>query len=63
MLSTLDLYQGVGLSIEDALLWWRRLFGVGTGKMTEDHFKKEYQYNIRHSFGLEGAKKNYPPKK
>lgn len=53
--------QGIGLSIEEALLYWRKLFAVGQ-KMTEDKFKKEHVYNIRHSFGLEGAKKNYTPK-
>lgn len=53
--------QGIGLSIDEALLYWRKLFAVGQ-KMSEDKFKKEHVYNIRHSFGLEGAKKNYTPK-
>lgn len=53
--------KGVGLSIDEALLFWRRLFAVGT-RMAEDKFKKDHVYNIRHSYGLEGGKKNYKPK-
>ena len=29
--------------------------------MNDDKFKKEYQYNIRHSYGLEGGRRNYKP--
>lgn len=54
--------KGVGLSVEEALMWWRKTFNVG-GKMSDDKFKKEYEYNIKHSYGLVGGKKNYPPKK
>ena len=54
--------KGVGLSVEEALIWWRKMFNVGT-KMSDDKFKKEYEYNIKHSYGLVGGKKNYPPKK
>ncbi|CED82915.1 dna primase large subunit [Phaffia rhodozyma] len=53
--------KGVGLSVEEALVWWRKAFLVPS-KMTDDTFRKEYQYNIRHSFGLEGRKMNYAPK-
>lgn len=53
--------KGVGLSIDEALVFWRKLFQVGS-KMAEDKFKKDHVYNIRHSYGLEGGKKNYKPK-
>jgi DNA primase large subunit len=50
--------QVLGLSIEEALAFWRRSFS----NMTDDKFNKEYKYNIRHSFGLEGKRANYAAK-
>ncbi|GAA5991439.1 hypothetical protein JCM5350_006930 [Sporobolomyces pararoseus] len=50
--------KGIGLSIEEALVFWRRSFS----KITDNVFVKEYKYNIRHAYGLEGARKNYTPK-
>ncbi|EJD05813.1 DNA primase, large subunit [Fomitiporia mediterranea MF3/22] len=47
----------VGLSIEEAIVFWRKAFG---GRITDDKFNKEYKYNIRHSYGLEGKRTNYP---
>lgn len=47
----------VGLSIEEAIAFWRKAFG---GKITDDKFNKEYRYNIRHNYGLEGKRTNYP---
>lgn len=51
--------QALGLSIEEALLFWRRSFS----KFTDDQFNKGYKYNIRHSYGLEGGRRNYPAKR
>ena len=51
--------QVLGLSIEEALAFWRRSFSA----MTDDKFNKEYKYNIRHSYGLEGKRANYAAKR
>lgn len=51
--------QGIGLPLEEALIFWRRMYG---GTMSDDKFNKEYKYNIRHSYGQEGKRANYPPK-
>jgi DNA primase large subunit len=48
----------LGLSIEEALAFWRRSFSG----YTDDQFNKQYKYNIRHSYGLEGRRANYPAK-
>lgn len=52
--------QALGVTIEEAIIFWRKSF-LG-GKVTEDRFNKEYKYNIRHSYGLEGKRANYPAK-
>ncbi|KAF9069919.1 DNA primase large subunit [Rhodocollybia butyracea] len=49
----------LGLSIDEAIAFWRKSFAGGPGA---DKFDKEYRYNIRHSFGLEGRRMNYPAK-
>lgn len=46
--------KGAGLSLEDALTYFERMF-VGKG------FSKEYAYNWRHMYGKEGKRANYPP--
>lgn len=46
----------MGVNIDQALLFWRRSFA----SMTDDKFNKEYKYNIRHNYGLEGKRVNYP---
>ncbi|KAI0831416.1 DNA primase large subunit [Trametes gibbosa] len=48
----------LGLSIEEALVFWRKSFS----KIQDDKFNKEYKYNIRHSYGLEGKRANYAAK-
>lgn len=57
-LMILALVQGIGLSVEEALVFWRKAFKL----INDDKFNKEYKYNIRHSYGLEGSRKNYSPK-
>lgn len=51
--------QVLGLSIDEAVTFWRRSFS----NIQEDKFNKEYRYNIRHSYGLEGKRANYPAKR
>lgn len=51
--------QGIGLSLDSALAFWRTEFAKGG--MPEDKFKKEHMYNIRHSYGKEGKRVNYTP--
>ncbi|CCA73765.1 related to PRI2-DNA-directed DNA polymerase alpha, 58 KD subunit (DNA primase) [Serendipita indica DSM 11827] len=47
----------VGLSIEEALAFWRKAF---SGKMSDEKFTKEHLYNIKHNYGLVGKMANYP---
>ncbi|KAF5315758.1 hypothetical protein D9611_004627 [Ephemerocybe angulata] len=48
----------LGLSVEEAIVFWRKSFS----RITDDKFNKEYRYNIRHTYGLEGKRANYPAK-
>ncbi|KAI5853498.1 eukaryotic and archaeal DNA primase, large subunit-domain-containing protein [Tricharina praecox] len=50
--------KGIGLSVEEALTFWRTAFS----STPSEKFDKEYRYNVRHSFGLEGQRKNYRAK-
>lgn len=50
--------KGIGLSLEDALRFWREEF---TKKIDNEKFDKQYSYNIRHSYGKEGSMVNYTP--
>eukprot|EP00039_Didymoeca_costata_P020020 m.339743 g.339743 ORF g.339743 m.339743 type:complete len:526 (-) comp18947_c0_seq1:193-1770(-) len=50
--------KGIGLSLEDALLFWRTEFSK---KMGVDKFDKQYAYNIRHNYGKEGKRTDYTP--
>ncbi|KAK6582813.1 hypothetical protein PZA11_005221 [Diplocarpon coronariae] len=46
--------KGIGLNLEEALVFWRSAFN----KITDDVFNKEYKYNVRHAFGDVGGDSN-----
>jgi DNA primase large subunit len=46
--------KGLGLSLEDCIIFWRRSFRL----MTDEKFNKEYKYNIRHAYGDVGGDSN-----
>jgi DNA primase large subunit len=46
--------KGIGLSLEECIMFWRRSFKL----MTDDKFNKEYKYNVRHSYGDVGGDAN-----
>ena len=46
--------KGIGLSLEDCLIFWRHSFKL----ITDDTFNKEYKYNIRHAYGDVGGDAN-----
>lgn len=46
--------KGIGLSLEECLLFWRQSFT----KITDDTFNKEYRYNVRHAYGDVGGDTN-----
>ncbi|KAF2110409.1 DNA primase large subunit [Lophiotrema nucula] len=46
--------KGIGLSLDECILFWRRSFKL----MTDDKFNKEYKYNVRHSYGDVGGDAN-----
>lgn len=48
------------MPIDEAVAFWREAYG---DTMTNDKFNKEYKYNIRHSYGLEGKRSNYPARR
>ncbi|KAM4729447.1 DNA primase large subunit isoform 1-T2 [Anableps anableps] len=51
--------KGIGLSLEQALQFWRMEFI--RGKVDADKFDKAYAYGIRHMFGKEGKRADYTP--
>lgn len=53
--------KGIGLSVDEALKFWAHSFTSGPHAMTPERFNKEFKYNIRHTYGLEGARTNYKP--
>lgn len=46
--------KGIGLTLEDCLLFWRQAFKL----ITDDTFNKEYRYNVRHAYGDVGGDVN-----
>ncbi|GAQ82103.1 Eukaryotic-type DNA primase large subunit [Klebsormidium nitens] len=50
--------KGIGLTLEDALTFWRTEFAQ---KFGVDKFDKEYAYNVRHNYGKEGKRTDYTP--
>ncbi|KAL2195101.1 eukaryotic and archaeal DNA primase, large subunit-domain-containing protein [Corynascus similis CBS 632.67] len=46
--------KGIGLSLEECLIFWRSAFN----KITDDTFNKEYRYNVRHTYGDVGGDAN-----
>ncbi|KAK5853904.1 hypothetical protein PBY51_015021 [Eleginops maclovinus] len=51
--------KGIGLSLEQALQFWRSEFIKG--KVDADKFDKAYAYSVRHMFGKEGKRTDYTP--
>ncbi len=49
--------KGIGLPVEEALLFWRKAFH----RKSDDEFQKGYAYNVRYNYGMEGSRKNYAP--
>ena len=52
--------KGIGMSLEDAIKFWRGEF-IKQGSVDVDKFEKEYAYGIRYNYGKEGKKKNWQP--
>ncbi|GMG25763.1 unnamed protein product [Ambrosiozyma monospora] len=50
--------KGIGLSADEAIKFWRNQF---TKSMSAERFNKDYKYNFRHNYGLEGGRINYKP--
>ncbi|CCE64747.1 hypothetical protein TPHA_0I02440 [Tetrapisispora phaffii CBS 4417] len=50
--------KGIGLSCDEAMQFWTEAFA---GRVSIDKFNKEYRYNFRHNYGLEGNRINYKP--
>lgn len=52
--------KGIGLNVDEALKFWSSQF-IKNNSMSLETFNKDYKYNIRHQYGLEGARINYKP--
>ena len=53
--------KGIGLSIEEALEFWRESMASSSPAIAGDKFNKEYAYNVRHNYGKEGKRADYTP--
>lgn len=47
-------FKDIGMSLNDTICFFKAHF-----KCTPEQFNKEYLYNIRHNYGLEGKRANY----
>lgn len=52
--------KGCGVTMEDSIEYFKREFCKRSG-MTAETFRKQYIYNIRHSYGKEGKRVDYTP--
>jgi len=52
--------KGIGLTLEDAMKFFRGEF-IKRTDVDVDKFEKEYAYGIRYNYGKEGKKKNWQP--
>ncbi|KAI5965900.1 PRI2 [Candida pseudojiufengensis] len=52
--------KGIGLNVDEAIKFWSQQF-TKNGSMSQETFNKQYKYNVRHQYGLEGARINYKP--
>ncbi|KAN0033558.1 hypothetical protein ACTFIV_000019 [Dictyostelium citrinum] len=50
--------KAIGLPYDEAINFWRMAFSK---RVSNTEFDKEYLYNIRHNYGLEGKSTNYSP--
>eukprot|EP00854_Cymbomonas_tetramitiformis_P000620 gene620-1046_t len=50
--------KGIGLSLEDALRFWKTEFSK---KMPAEKWEKQYAYGVRYNYGKEGKRADYTP--
>ncbi|TMW56489.1 hypothetical protein Poli38472_006499 [Pythium oligandrum] len=50
--------KGLGFSVHESMMFFRDEF---TKVLPQVRFDREYAYHIRHSYGLEGSRKDYAP--
>lgn len=50
--------KSLGFKVDENLRFWKNEF---TKKISEVEFQKRYAYSIRHSYGLEGGRKDFEP--